>query len=56
MDWKKATDSELLTVMAHDTMARASDIIGAREEYLDRHPPPLPNGVLEQKIKRRPAR
>lgn len=56
MVWTKATDSELLTIMAHDPVSRASDIIAASEEYARRHPPPRPMAILQQTIIRRPAR
>ncbi|MEK0313715.1 hypothetical protein [Cohnella sp. 56] len=57
MKWTNATDSELLTIMAHDTMARASDIIAASDEYKRRHPAPKYRKVdLQQIITRRPAK
>jgi hypothetical protein len=33
MNWRKATDRELMVIMSSDPVARLSDIVEAREEW-----------------------
>jgi len=51
MDWTKATDTELLTIIAHDPMASALDVTAAAEEWRRRHPHSIQKTIVQYKIK-----
>lgn len=50
MNWRKATNQELVTIVSCDEMARASDIVEAKEE-LDRRSRKLPKDRVQIRIK-----
>jgi hypothetical protein len=49
MNWRKATDQELITIIAYDGAARYSDIVEAKEE-LERRRRKLPKERKQYKI------
>lgn len=50
MNWRKATDQELITIITSDSMARLTDILEAKEE-LDRRRRQTPKNRLQNKKK-----
>ena len=48
LNWRQATDQQLYTILAHDPMARLSDIAEAKAE-LERRNRKIPNIVTNQR-------